>query len=72
VLVVVPDEVLDVVLAEVLVVLAPAVDGRLTTKPDSTSRATSNRDRLIIRLTACTTLPTRSPDRVVRSVDRSH
>ena len=48
------------------------VDGRLTTKPDSASRATINRDRLtIIRLNACTTLPTRSPDRVMTSVDRS-
>ena len=48
-----------------VVVLAPAVDGRLTTKPVNANVATSNRDRpTIIRVTAGTTLPSHSPDRV--------
>jgi hypothetical protein len=50
-----------------VVVLAPAIDGRLTTKPDSANVASSNRDRLtIFRVTAGTTLPSHSPDRVRR------
>ena len=37
---------LVVALGVLVVVLAPAADGRLTTKPDSANVATSNRDRL--------------------------
>jgi hypothetical protein len=48
-----------------VVVLAPAIDGRLTTKPDRPNIASSNRDRLtIFRVTAGTTLPSHSPDRL--------
>jgi hypothetical protein len=55
------------VLVVLVVVLAPAIDGRLTTKPDSANVANSNRDRLtIFRVTAGTTLPSHSPDRVRR------
>jgi hypothetical protein len=50
-----------------VVVLAPAIDGGLTTKPDSVNVANSNRDRLtIFRVTAGTTLPSHSPDRLRR------
>lgn len=64
---------LVVALGVLVVVLAPAADGRLTTKPDSANVATSNRDRpTIIRVTAGTTLPSHSPDRVrKRSLGRS-
>ena len=48
-----------------VVVLAPAIDGRLTTKPDRADIASSTRDRLtIFRVTAGTTLPSHSPDRL--------